>query len=72
MNPSQAWQSVIGQLQMEMPKATFDTWVRDAQYIKYEENTFTIGLKNAYARDWVENRLTSTIARTLTGIMNKH
>lgn len=71
MNPTQAWQSVIGQLQMEMPKATFDTWVRDAQFLNYKDNTFTIGLKNAYARDWVENRLTSTIARSLTGIMNK-
>ncbi|HUF39159.1 MAG TPA: chromosomal replication initiator protein DnaA [Anaerolineales bacterium] len=71
MNPSQAWQAVVGQLQMEMPKATFDTWVRDAQFLKYDQNTFVVGLKNAYARDWVENRLTSTIARNLTGIMNQ-
>jgi chromosomal replication initiator protein len=56
---------------MEMPKATFETWVRDAQFVKYEENTFVVGLKNAYARDWVENRLTSTISRNLTGIMNQ-
>jgi len=71
MNAAQAWQSVVGQLQMELPKATFDTWVRDAQFLKYEGSTFTVGLKNAYARDWVENRLTSTIARALTGIMNR-
>jgi chromosomal replication initiator protein len=72
MNPSQAWQAVVGQLQMEMPKATFDTWVRDARFMKYEANTFVVGLKNAYARDWVENRLTSTISRNLTGIMNQN
>jgi chromosomal replication initiator protein len=71
MNPSQAWQAVVGQLQMEMPKATFDTWVRDARFMKFEQNTFVVGLKNAYARDWVENRLTSTISRNLTGIMNQ-
>ena len=71
MNPSQAWQAVVGQLQMEMPKATFDTWVRDARFMKFEQITFVVGLKNAYARDWVENRLTSTISRNLTGIMNQ-
>ena len=71
MNPSHAWQAVLGQLQMEMPKATFDTWVREAQFLAFEDNTFTVGLKNAYARDWVENRLTSTIIRCLTGIMNR-
>jgi chromosomal replication initiator protein len=71
MEANQAWQSVIGQLQMEMPKATFDTWVRDAEFLKFDNNTFTIGLKNAYARDWVEDRLTSTITRTLAGVMNR-
>ena len=31
MNVEQAWQSVLGQLQMEMPRASFDTWVRDTK-----------------------------------------
>ena len=31
MNIDLAWQSVLGQLQMEMPRASFDTWVRDTQ-----------------------------------------
>lgn len=70
MNAQQAWQATLGQLQMEMPKASFDTWVRDAQLIKYEDNTFLISVQNAYARDWLENRLTSTIVRLLSGIMN--
>jgi chromosomal replication initiator protein len=70
MNPEQAWQATVGQLQMEMPKATFDTWVRDACFLSENSGTFTIGLKNAYARDWVESRLTSTISRILAGILN--
>jgi chromosomal replication initiator protein len=70
MNAEQAWQATIGQLQMEMPKATFDTWVRDARFLGIENGKFTIGLQNAYARDWVESRLTSTISRILVGILN--
>jgi chromosomal replication initiator protein len=71
MNAAQAWDAVLGQLQMEMPKATYDTWVRDARFLRFENSTFTIGLKNAYARDWIENRLNSTISRTLMGIMDQ-
>lgn len=77
MIPEQAWQATLGQLQMEMPKATFDTWVRDARFISFEsgngvsDDTFTIGLANAYARDWVDSRLTSTITRILTGILGR-
>lgn len=71
MKAEQAWQAVVGQLQMEMPKATFDTWVRDATFLGYTDNLVTIGLPNAYARDWLATRLSSTITRTLTGILNR-
>ena len=71
MNAEQAWQAAMGQLQMEMPKAAYTTWVRDAELIAYEDGVFMIGVPNAYARDWLESRLTSTITRMLTGIMNR-
>lgn len=70
MNFEQAWQSVLGQLQMEMPRASFDTWVRDTRALSLEDGTITIGVRNAYARDWLENRLASTVNRLLVGILN--
>ena len=70
MNAEQAWQSVLGQLQMEMPRASFDTWVRDTRPVSYHEGTLTISVRNAYARDWLESRLASTVSRLLLGIMN--
>jgi len=71
MKAEQAWQATIGQLQMEMPRAAYDTWVQSAEFISYEDGSFIIGVRNAYARDWLESRLTSTVKRILTGIMNR-
>lgn len=71
MNASQAWQAALGQLQVEMPKGTFDTWVRDAEMVAYEDGSFVIGVNNAYARDWLDSRLKSTATRLLTGMMNR-
>jgi chromosomal replication initiator protein len=70
MNAEQAWQSVLGQLQMEMPRASFDTWVRDTRPISYQDGMLTIGVHNAYARDWLESRLASTVNRLLVGVLN--
>ena len=70
MNAEQAWQSVLGQLQMEMPRASFDTWVRDTRPLSYQNGKLVIGVRNAYARDWLENRLASTVSRLLVGIVN--
>ncbi len=69
MNAQQAWQATLGQLQSEMPKASFDTWVRSAELVSFEDDTFTIGVQNAYARDWLENRLSSTVTRMLSGFL---
>lgn len=70
MNAEQAWQSVLGQLQMEMPRASFDTWVRDTRPVSFQNGMLTIGVRNAYARDWLENRLAGTVNRLLGGILN--
>ncbi|MCL5611473.1 MAG: chromosomal replication initiator protein DnaA [Chloroflexi bacterium] len=72
MNAEQAWHSVLGQLQMEMPKASFDTWVRDTRPLSYENSTLTVAVQNAYARDWLESRLASTVSRLLVGILNSN
>jgi chromosomal replication initiator protein len=71
MKAEQAWQAAVGQLQMEMPKAAFDTWVRQTDLVTYEDGVFVMGVPNAYARDWLESRLSSTVTRLLTGIMNR-
>lgn len=71
MNAERLWQAALGQMQIEMPRATFDTWVRDAELLTYEDGTFIIGVQNAYARDWLNDRLQSTIKRVLTGIVGR-
>ena len=70
MDASQAWKATLGQLQMELPKPTFDTWVKDSKFSNHENNLFTICVNNAYARDWLESRLTTTAEKMLSGIMD--
>ena len=71
MSAERHWQAALGQLQMELPRATFDTWVRDAELLTYEDGTYVIGVRNAYARDWLEDRLLATVKRTLSGIAGR-
>lgn len=70
LTPEGAWQSVLSQLEIEIPRATFDTWVRDTRSIRFRGNVLSIGVRNAYARDWLESRLASTVTRLLVGIVN--
>jgi chromosomal replication initiator protein len=68
MQLEQLWQAVLGQLQMELPKATFDTWLRNTALVTQEDGAFVIGAPTAYARDWLDHRMKGAIKRTLSGI----
>jgi len=72
MNAEQAWNSVLAQLQMDMPRASYDTWVRDTHPLSYENGIITVGVRNAYARDWLESRLSSIVSRLLIEILNSN
>jgi chromosomal replication initiator protein len=71
MKPEKVWQAALGELQLQMTKATFDTWVKQTHVLAYEDGTFIIGVQNGFAKDWLENRLIGTIQRTLASILNR-
>lgn len=68
MTPETAWKATLGELELQMTKATFNTWLKDARLLAKEEDAFVIGVRNDYAKDWLENRLHDTILRTLIAI----
>ncbi|MFQ6059084.1 MAG: chromosomal replication initiator protein DnaA [Anaerolineae bacterium] len=71
MDARQIWQAALGELQLQMTKATFDTWLKGTYALAYEDGSFVIAVHNTYAKEWLENRLYSPIKRTLTGIVGR-
>jgi chromosomal replication initiator protein len=54
-----------------MPVSTYETWVKDTTGLSYADGQFIIGVPNAYARDWLSNRLRSNINRVLNRLTNR-
>jgi hypothetical protein len=71
MTAEQAWQIAQGQLQAEVDRVAFETWVRDVEFISFKEGIITLGAANEYARDWLEDRLTSIAERVIAGIIGQ-
>jgi hypothetical protein len=65
-----AWEQVCSQLQTEMPRASFETWVRDIQPVQYTDHVLTVAVRNAYARDWLESRLQEKVDQMLSEILH--
>jgi len=70
-NPHAIWRAVLGELQMQMPRATFETWVKNTSVVSYEDGAFVIGVPNTYAVEWLENRLAGAIKRSASNVMRR-
>lgn len=70
-SPEKAWQAAIANLEVDMSRATFSTWVKPTHLVGFSDDTFVIGCINAYGRDWLTDRLTTTLQRFLTGVLNR-
>ncbi|MBI3913193.1 MAG: chromosomal replication initiator protein DnaA [Chloroflexi bacterium] len=71
MNPAEVWNTALDELQYKMTKATFDTWVRGTHALGMDNGTMVVGVHSPYAKEWLENRLHTTIERTVTGILGR-
>ncbi len=63
------WVAALGELQIQVSKPNFDTWLKDTIGLRYADTTFTIGTPNVFVAEWLEHRLHSLIKRTLSGII---
>ncbi|GAB4406734.1 MAG: chromosomal replication initiator protein DnaA [Anaerolineales bacterium] len=71
LTPLEAWQATLGELQLQLAKSTFDAWLKDTTLVAAEDGVFTIGARNSYARDWLDNRMRGLVKRTLTRIVGR-
>ncbi len=69
MDAKQVWRAALGELQVSLSPANFETWLRDTQLVDVEENRFRISVPNGFAKDWLETRYRSLISQTLARIV---
>lgn len=67
------WQACSTYLSGELSRADFDTWVRSCQPYEYDAqgNTFRVGVANAYARDWLNSRVSRLLSNYMIGLLGK-
>ncbi|MBZ0298532.1 MAG: hypothetical protein K8J31_02275, partial [Anaerolineae bacterium] len=72
MKPQDAWNAALNQLEIQLDRANFDTWLRDAVFLSFEPSArptdpavFVIGVRNSFARDNLQHRLYRSVRRIL-------
>jgi hypothetical protein len=63
------WRATLAQLQLQIPRHAFETWLKQTEVLDYRENVLVVDAKTAFAKDWLENRLIKVIETTLSSVI---
>src|SRR5688500_6955487 len=69
MDARQVWRAALGELQVSLSPANYETWLRDTQLVDVDEQMFRIAVPNGFSKDWLETRYRSLISQTLARIV---
>jgi len=68
MSAREIWEAVLGELQLQLTRTNYDTWLRETVGLSYQGDQFVVGVPSPFAIEWLEQRLHSLIKKTLMGI----
>jgi chromosomal replication initiator protein len=69
MDANQVWRAVLGELQVSLSPANFETWLKDTKLVEIDESRFRIAAPNGFARDWLDNRYRTLVSQTLARVV---
>ena len=56
MNTEEIWQAALNELEMEVSRANFNTWLRNTKALNKEDGLFFIAVPDSFTKEWLENK----------------
>ena len=61
----EVWRAVLGDLQLQLPRPTFETWLKSTEGVAENGQLFVVEVPTAFTLEWLEKRMFHTLQRTL-------
>ncbi len=62
---SQIWQQCLGEIELQMTKASFSTWFKHVHFNKEEDGIVYIAVPNEFVREWMITKYQKIILKTI-------
>ena len=66
------WAAALGQLQLSVNKANFDTWLRETVGLRFDDEIFVVGTNNDFTREWLDIRMRKVIVQALARVVGRN
>lgn len=68
MELHELWEKALGEIELQVSRPNFATWLKNSKLTNKEDGTVIIGLPNNFAKVWVEDKYNKIILGTLRNI----
>lgn len=65
------WQNILCELEKEIPKTSFDTWLKSTRLLSFDDYYLSIEVPNEFAKDWLDTHYYDLIKAKSSQIINK-
>jgi chromosomal replication initiator protein len=62
------WETALGELQLQVTKANYRTWLEKTAGLSYQDNQFVVGVPNTFVAEYLDQNQRSLIEKTLIGL----
>src|SRR3954468_12834903 len=69
MDAKHVWRAALGELQVSLSPANYETWLRDTHLVDVDDSRFRIAVPNGFAKDWLDSRYRSLISQPLARVV---
>ncbi len=64
------WETALGELQIQVNKSNYRTWLQKTVGVAYQDGQFVVGVPNTFVTEYLDKNLHSLIEKTLIGLIN--
>jgi chromosomal replication initiator protein len=66
------WETALGELQIQVSKANYRTWLKNTTGLSYQNNQFIVGVPNTFVAEYLEQTQRSLIEKTLIALTRQN
>ena len=69
--PDRIWDAALGELQMQVARPAYETWLKDTQGVAHRDGEFAIAAPDAFVSEFLQQRMYAPIQRALEHVLGE-
>ena len=65
------WDSVLGKLELRIPRPSFNTWLKETKGVSFDSDLFFVSVPDAFTASYLEERMLGILENEISDILKK-